>query len=185
MSNKPIEEFGTVLLQCRWRRVFSIMIVAVSLVVMLGFSYVFVNESSLILKLLVALVILLGLVGIINGVRNAINPQVLFEVTSRGILMFVEGNISISPPFFIPWERVESMKYEVLSVTQGNQGYKIKVIGLNVRTDKTWSPAGRLNWNYKQSTDYIYLDANTGSPHGTDLFHQVKEIKARYSLPAL
>ncbi|MDQ6785320.1 MAG: hypothetical protein M3033_00675 [Acidobacteriota bacterium] len=180
-SNKSADGFGTVLLQCRWRRVLSIVIVVGSVAITFSFSYVFFNETSWTLKLLVAVVILLGLVGIMNGIRNIINPQLLFEVTSRGILMYVEGNISLSPPFFIPWERVESMKYEVRTTFDVGHRHTIKVVALKVRTDETWSPVGCLKWNYEQLTGYIYLDAFTGAPHDTDLFHQVEKIKAQYS----
>lgn len=183
MNSKSDGEFGTVLLRCHWRRVFSVLMVAIGLAITLAFSHVVSVERSRGLKSLAALVILLGLLSTVIGVRNIINPPVLFEVTSRGVLMRMEGGaVFLSPPFFIPWERVGSMKYVVRKETDAVGDRRTsEFIALKVSVDGTWSPVGHLKRNYEKSTGCVLLDALTGTPHGQELFRQVEEIRAEHS----
>jgi hypothetical protein len=84
-------------------------------------SYVLLDEESWFLKPLIAAVILLGLIAVVLDIRNVINPEALFAVTNRGILMFMEGGgVRLASPFFVPWERVESMQYQVRKATDAN-----------------------------------------------------------------
>jgi hypothetical protein len=180
MNRKNDGEFRTVLLECRWRRGFSVLQIAVGIGVTIAFSYVLFAEESWGLKLLAAVVVFFGLIAVAVGIRNVINPFLLFAATSRGISMYMEGGgVRLAEPFFIPWERVESMNYEVRkAIDARGRRFTSKTIALKVKEDETWMPAERLKRNYKKSTSYIHLDAGTGTPSSQELLRRLEEIKA-------
>lgn len=183
MNQQNNSEFGTVIFQSRWRRGFSVLQIAVGIGVAVGFSYVLLNEDSWFLKSLIAVVVLLALIAVVFGIRNLINPSVLFAVTNRGVLMFMEGGgVRLASPFFVPWERVESMEYqERKGADASGDNFTSKTVALKVRTDEAWTPADYLSRNYEKSAGCVHLDASTGTVRGEELLAQLQKIKAEYS----
>lgn len=186
MNQQNNSEFGTVIFRSRWRRGFSVLQTAVGIGVTVGFSYVLLNEDSWFLKSLVAAIVLLGLFAVAHGIRNIIRPLTLFTITSRGVLMFMEGGgIRLASPFFVPWERVESMEYQERKGADGSgDSFTSKTVALKVRTDETWTPADYLTRSYEKSAGCVHLDAFTGTIRGEELLRQLQEIKAR-AMPSL
>ena len=181
MNQQNTSEFGTVIFQSRWRRGFSVLQIAVGIGVAVAFSYALLKEDSWFLQLLIAAFVLLGLFAVVHGVRNVINSAVLFAVTNRGVLMFMEGDgVRLASPFFVPWERVESMEYQERRGADGSgDSFTSKTVALKVRTDETWTPAEYLTRNYEKSAGCVHLDAFTGTVRGEELLRRLQGIKAQ------
>lgn len=183
MNQQNTGEFGTVIFQSRWRRGFSVLQIVIGFAVTIAFFYVLLDEESWFLKSLVAAIVLLGLFAVVHGIRNVINPAVLFAVTNRGVLMFMEGGgVRLASPFFVPWERVESMEYQVRKGTDASgDGFTSRTVALKVRTDETWTPADYLTRNYEKTAGCVQLDAVTGTVRGRNLLRRMEEIKAQHN----
>lgn len=181
ISRQSDGEFGTVLLRCRWRRFFSAVQIIVGGAVTVVFFAVLLGEKSRIFQSLIGAVVLMSVAAFVIGVRNFVNPFVIFEATSRGVLMYMEGGgVRLAQPFFIPWERVESMEYQVRQGFANGEMHTSRTVALKVKTDAAWTPAAHLRRNYEKTAGCVHLDAVTGSIYGRELLRRMEEIKARY-----
>jgi hypothetical protein len=131
------------------------------------------------------------------GIRLLRNPAVLIKVTELGIMVHAnrEG-VSVSPSvfrdLFIPWERVESMKYfnqkqaraADLSWVGAWGAYTDPCIVLRVRMEPDWPPPGTMRHDSrtrKAKPGEIYINASVCSPGGAQLWNRIKEIGALHT----
>ena len=156
----------------------------IGVLITVAFMYVAYGEQNLTSKLPSAGIGLLGVIVAAIGGRGLLKPRTLFDVTDRGVVMYMEsGAVTLTDPFFIPWNKIESIDYEVrkgVFDANGNGPFTIKTLALKVYTDSAWSPVGKLKRNYEADRNVVHLDAATGTPHGENLVEQVQNVFKRY-----
>jgi hypothetical protein len=132
------------------------------------------------------------------GIRRLGNRAVLMKVTELGILVHanIEG-VWVSPSLlqdlFIPWQRVEWMKY--FNQKQAREagltwvgewgGYTDPCIVLRVRMDPDWPPVGTLRHDLrtrKAKPGEIYVNASVCSPGEEQLWDRIKAMGALHSV---
>lgn len=130
-----------------------------------------------------------GLMMLGFAIREWRHPAVLFEISSTGILLHasndgISGSLSILKDLFVPWERIEAMRYiDWRSLRPSKTGMVAgnwPVIALKIRTDGEWPPSGTLRKDFLvKPTGEIYLDAFNGSPNGARLVAQINAIREK------
>jgi hypothetical protein len=91
------------------------------------------------------------------GIRGAMRHSVVIEVTERGIMLYSSADgaricFSLLHSLFIPWERLESMRFltmrqlidEGLLLLLGRGLVRPGCIGLKLRMDALWPPPGTI-----------------------------------------
>jgi hypothetical protein len=135
----------------------------------------------------IGVLLVLGLPAIILGARELRKPTVMFEVTDRGIMVYRSGGMYLRRDLFVPWERIRELRY----ISYGHPDFRISrtgfgpgskhqsAIGLKLQMGQNWPPRGTLKDILGvEIKDEIFLDSQSSSPSGRELFDQIQKIRA-------
>jgi hypothetical protein len=130
------------------------------------------------------------------GIRGTMQRTVLIEVTERGIMFYANADgISVSfsllRDLFIPWERLEAMRFltlkqviaEGLVLVVGGGAVKPGCIALQLRMDPFWPPSGTLRQSgiiRRGKPGEIYFLTSQCSPGGRQLWSQITAVVKAY-----
>ncbi|MDX1514447.1 MAG: hypothetical protein R3174_11975, partial [Gammaproteobacteria bacterium] len=158
---------GEVLFRVRVRPVVAITTLAVGLFLLLiavdglFLNVVFADELHVAVKVLLWILLLVAAVVTIVGLKQAVKPALIFEVTDRGIIQRMRAGIAVEQGQLIPWDRIESMELDEHAGYHGRRS-RIIVVVVKLRLDEEW-PRERL-YNFDEARGSVMLDAFSGKP---------------------
>jgi hypothetical protein len=142
------------------------------------------------------LLLLFGIALTAIGIRGIWQRTVVIEVTERGIMFYANADgvcvsFSLLRDLFIPWERLESIRYltlkqviaEGLVLVVGRGAVRPGCIALKLRTDMLWPPPGTLRQGlimWRGNPGEIYFKTSDCSPGGRQLWNKMTEAVAKY-----
>lgn len=185
-------QHGAVLLRCGTRPLFPLLWIfggaALSLWAVLRMTggHAAGPLLTLLAYVKIGILLILGLPAIIIGARELRKPTVMFEVTERGIMVYRNGGMYLRRDLFVPWERIRELRY----ITYGHPDFRItrtgfgpgskqqSAIGLRLQMDENWPPLETLmDVRGVEIKDEIFLDSESSSPSGRELFNQIQKIR--------
>jgi hypothetical protein len=130
------------------------------------------------------------------GIRETRQRTVLIEITERGIMFYANADgicvsFSLRRDLFIPWERLESMRFltlrqviaEGLILVVGRGPVRPGCIALKLRMDPFWPPSGTLRQGLiirRGRPGEIYFLTSGCSPGGRQLWSQIMSVVKKY-----
>lgn len=130
------------------------------------------------------------------AIRGSWQKAVLIEVQERGIQFYANVNgicvsFSLLRDLFIPWERLEVMRFltlkqviaEGIILTLGRGPVRPGCIALQLKMDAFWPPPGTLREGrimQRAKTGEIYFLTSECTPAGKKLWTQMTGVVARY-----
>lgn len=121
---------------------------------------------------------------------------VLMEVSERGIMIYASASYAVRSELFIPWERLELMRFlGKKELSQEHLWFAVRngfgpvlpgCIGLRLRMDAFWPGLGALrrdNKTRRARPDEIFLLSGECSPGGKELWREMAALAKRYAGP--
>ena len=187
MDNKVNQEdvrsgrYGQTVLQCRFKPLFAFMIMAIGLIFTclmtdsLFFNIVLSSQKELLHKYMFVGMLFFGILILYGGVRQLLNPSVLFEVTEMGMVNYCQDKAVSKEGVFIPWDEIIDISYEKIQLPHNRYSYAV-VVKLRENTEIDVSSIS----TFKADRHAILFDAFSGSPSRESLFILCKDARARY-----
>lgn len=184
-TGQSAADFGNVIFECRFRRLFAVLIILVAgvfawiLADVLFFNVVLGPKRGIVYTTLFGLMLFVAVLVLWLGVNLLRRPTVFFQVTERGIVNNLGPLGRLEEPAFIPWSRVESIELVRLMVRHaGSRRGWSYFIALGVAADDDWPPDDFPG--YEAAKKVVHLDAFSGTPSRDALLEQIRDVYERY-----
>lgn len=190
------DDFGTVLLCCRFRPAYAVNILIAGAVFLLlaldgiFFHLVLPRHDNAAMSGALGVVLTIGIAATVHGISELVRPRVLAEATDLGLVLHrqpgaPESASSAPPRFLVPWPRIRGLRYQVFTLPTGIRRARVKTIAVRLDAEDGFRVPEGFSHLLKplpgSDAASVYLDAGTGSPGGRELLEKLEELRARHS----
>ena len=186
-----VDDVGSPLLVCRFKRVFALFIMGVATV------FLWLSIEGLFLHMLIRadtwglwiVMIFLGLLGLFcgyAGLKQFLHPMVMLVVTETGLVHHYRDKQSKAQTFFIPWERIKGFHYIKTTASSGGRSVLVRAVAVTLSMDQDWKIPDGANY-FKPIDDdgaTFYIDTVNPSPGGQRLLKLLEEFLEEYGSKA-
>jgi len=164
--------YGQTVLQCRFGPLFAFMIMAFGLILTclmtdaLSFNIVLSSQKELLFKCMFAGMLLFGVLILYAGVRQLLNPSVLFEVTEMGMVNYYQGAAVSKEGDFIPWDEIIDISYEKIQMSRNRLRENTEIDVSSIST-------------FNADRHAVLFDAFSGTPSGEAAVHSLQRRQSQ------
>ena len=188
-------EFGTILVQSRFRPLYASWTLAIGLLFLLlvadamFFELITPPLSGSLRLVAFGVILAIGAVATLSGLHQLFRPTVFAMGTNRGLVVYRQESPA-REAFMIPWQRIEKIDFEVHKLPTGIRQARTETVAVRVAQDDGFRvPEGYSHFlkpppGYREpiaDSGYavIHIDAMSGLPGGEELHRRLSAIWER------